>query len=54
MGRGEKSTGGNSLGGKGVSKLLTGGATPPFSFHRGEIHGKLTSKIVGTDAKKID
>ena len=54
MGRGDKSTGGNFLGGKGVSKLLTGGGTPPFSFHRGEIPGKLPSKNVGTDAEKIE
>ena len=54
LGRGEKSTGWNFLGGKGMSKLLTGGGTPPFSFPRGEICEKLSINNVGTDAKKIE
>ena len=54
LGRGEKSTGWNFLGGKGMSKLLTGGGTPPFSFPRGEIREKLSINNVGTDAKKIE
>ena len=54
LGRGEKSTGWNFLGGKGMSKLLTGGGTPPFSFPRGEICERLSINNVGTDAKKIE
>ena len=54
LGRGEKSTGWNFLGGKGMSKLLTGGGTPPFSLPRGEIPEKLPSNNVGKDAKKIE
>ena len=54
LGRGEKSTGWNFLGGKGMSKLLTGGGTPPFSFPRGKIREKLSVNNVGTDSKKIE
>ena len=54
LGSGEKSTGWNFLGRKGISKLLTGGGTPSFSFPRRKIPEKLPSNNVGTDAKKIE
>ena len=54
LGRGEKSTGLNFLGGKGMSMLLSVGGTPPFSFTRGEIPERLPSNNVGKDAKKIE
>ena len=51
---GEESTRGIFLGGKGMSKFLTVGGTPPFLFPRRENPAKLPSDNLGTGAKEIE
>ena len=53
-GRGGSVPGKIFLDGRGMSKFLTGGETPPVSFHSRENPAELPSKNLSTDGKETE